>query len=104
MELRNGGHMLDNGVMRTIALLAGLAGLAAAETPIKPALNNAEKIAIRAVVGESKLLTDQQNELKKSYEAIIADACTRVFSIPVCKLNDDGSLSKIEPPKPEAKK
>jgi hypothetical protein len=90
--------------MRTIALLAITAMIAAAETPTKPALNNAEGIALRSVVTESKKLGDQQNELKKQYEAIMSDACTRVFSTPVCKLNDDGSLSKIEAPKAEAAK
>jgi hypothetical protein len=84
--------------MRTLTLIASAAMLAAAEQP-KPALNNAETIALRSVVTESKKLDDQQKQLKAAYEAIIADACQRVFGGPGCRLNDDGTLTKVEPAK-----
>lgn len=86
--------------MRTIALLAMTGLMAAAEQPEKkPALNNAEQIAIRALVAEAKVIEDRQKNLRDQYQAVIADACTRVYQTPTCKLNDDGTLSKIEPPK-----
>lgn len=85
--------------MRTIALLAMTGLMAAAEQPTKPALNNAEQIAIRALFAEAKVIEDRQKNLREQYQAVIADACTRVYQTPTCKLNDDGTLSKIEPPK-----
>lgn len=72
----------------------GMAG--AAEQPKPPTINNAESIAIRAVVAESKKLDDQQNELKRQYELIVADACQRVHQSAQCRLNQDGTLTKAE--------
>ena len=83
--------------MRTIALLASLGLLAAAEQPTPaPSLNTAERTALGYVVNESKKLDDQQKQLRAQYEAIVADACKRAVGVPACKINDDGTLAKIE--------
>lgn len=83
--------------MRTIALLASLGLLAAAEQPTPtPSLNTAERTALGYVVAESKKIDDQQKQLRAQYEAIVADACKRAVGVPACKINDDGTLAKIE--------
>ena len=90
--------------MRTIALLAMTGLMAAAEQPTPaPSLNTAERTALGYVVAESKKLDDQQKQLRAQYEAIVADACKRAVGVPACKINDDGTLSKIAPA-PEVKK
>lgn len=72
----------------------GMAG--AAEQPTTPpTLNTAERTALGYVVNESKKLDDQQKQLRTQYEAIVADACKRAVGVPACKINDDGTLSKI---------
>ena len=83
--------------MRTLALLASLGLLAAAEQPKPaPSLNTAERTALGYVVAESKKLDDQQKQLRTQYEAIVAVACKRAVGVPACKINDDGTLSKID--------
>lgn len=90
--------------MRTIALIAMTGLMAAAEQPTPaPALNTAERTALGFVVAESKKLDDQQKQLRTQYEAIVTDACKRALNVPTCKINEDGTLSKIAPPA-EAKK
>jgi hypothetical protein len=82
--------------MRTITLIASMGLLAAAEQPKPtPSLNTAERTALGYVVGKSKELDDQQKQLRAQYEAIVADACKRALSVPACKINDDGTLTKI---------
>ena len=84
--------------MRTLALLASIGLLAAAEQPTPtPSLNTAERTALVYVVAESKKLDDQQKQLRAQYEAIVADACKRAVGVPACQINDDGTLSKIAP-------
>lgn len=82
--------------MRTIALIASLGLLAAAEQPKPaPSLNTAERTALGYVVTESKKLEDQQKQLRAQYEAIVADACKRAIGLPACKINDDGTITKL---------
>jgi hypothetical protein len=83
--------------MRTIALLAIMGLIAAAEQPTPaPTLNTAERTALGYVVTESKKLDDQQKQLRAQYEAIVTDACKRALGLPACKINEDGTLAKIE--------
>jgi hypothetical protein len=82
--------------MRTtlILLAMGIAGAAEQPKPT-PSLNTAERTALGYVVTESKKLDDQQKQLRAQYEAIVSDACKRAVGVPACKINDDGTLSKI---------
>ena len=83
--------------MRTTLLLASMGLLAAAEQPkTTPTLNTAERTALGYVVAESKKLDDQQKQLRAQYEAIVADACKRAIGLPVCKIGEDGTLTKID--------
>ena len=85
--------------MRTLALIASLGLLAAAEQPTPaPSLNTAERTALGFVVTESKKLDDQQKQLRTQYEAIVTDACKRALNVPTCKIMEDGTLAKIAPP------
>jgi hypothetical protein len=82
--------------MRTTILLASLGLLAAAEQPKPaPSLNTAERTALGYVVAESKKLDDQQKQLRSQYEAIVVDACKRAIGLPACKINEDGTITKI---------
>lgn len=91
--------------MRTTLLLASLGILAAAEQPKpKPELSTAARIALSAIVGESKKLADQQKELASQYEAVKSEECQRVFGSQKCDINGAGQLVLIPAPPPEAKK
>jgi hypothetical protein len=82
--------------MRTLLALLAMGMAGAAEKPTTPpTLNTAERTALGYVVNESKKLDDQQKQLRTQYEAIVADACKRAVGVPACKINDDGTLSKI---------
>ena len=84
--------------MRTIALLAITGLIAAAEQP-KNALSVGAQTALSFLVKEAKSLDEQQKTIRERYQAIIAEECQRVHQTPACKLNEDGTLAKIEPPK-----
>lgn len=89
--------------MRTTILLASMGLLAAAEQPKpKPELSTAARIALGAIVGESKKLADQQKDLSAQYEAVKSEECQRVFQSKSCDINGAGQLVLI--PAPEVKK
>lgn len=91
--------------MRTTLLLASLGILAAAEQPKpKPELSTAARIALSAIVGESKKLADQQKDLASQYEAVKSEECQRVFGSQKCDINGAGQLVLIPAPPPEARK
>jgi len=91
--------------MRTIALLASMGLLAAAEQPKpKPELSTAARIALGAIVSESKKLADQQKDLASQYEAVKSEECQRVFGSQKCDINGAGQLVLIAPPPAEVKK
>ena len=72
----------------------GMAGAAEQPKPT-PSLNTAERTALGYVVVESKKLNDQQKQLRTQYEAIVADACKRAIGLPVCKIGEDGTITKL---------
>ena len=91
--------------MRHVALIL-FSAVVMAETP-KPAptLNTAERIAIQALMAESKRLSDAQAELSKQYAEIQAELCRKHYEGKPCEVAGNGTVVlKPEPPKPEVKK
>lgn len=98
--------------MRTLALLAIMGMIAAAQTP-KPTppaapvtvrLNTAELTAFTAVEGRMKTIREEFEALERQRAAIKSDACQRAFQVPACDLKTDGTMTKVDPPKSEDKK
>lgn len=86
--------------MRTIALIASLGVLAAAEQPKPPApLKTAERMALTE-------LSAKVAELNKQIDAILTEACAdRNIPKDRCRLQQDGTFFVLpEPPAKEVKK
>lgn len=81
----------------------GIAGAAEQPKP-KPELSTAARIALGAIVGESKKLADQQKDLAAQYEAVKSEECQRVFGSQKCDINGAGQLVLVAPPQAEVKK
>ena len=105
--------------MRTIALLAIMGMIAAAQepkptpaaAPVTVRLNSAEITAFNHVQERKNAIRQQYAVLEKEFSAleklepqIQADACLRGFKNPICQIKPDGTMTEAEKPKPEVKK
>jgi len=98
--------------MRTLALLAITGMIAAAQepkktpdaTPLQVRLNSAEITAFNHVQDRKNTIRQEFAALEKLEAQIKADACQRGFQLPICEIKPDGTMTKAETSKPQAKK
>jgi hypothetical protein len=95
--------------MRTLALLAMLGCIAAAQTPTTPpaaattpapTFNTAELTSLNYTFKEMRVLAEQHGALVKQRDQIISEACLRVFKAPACHIDEKGALAKGHAPAP----
>ena len=85
--------------MRTIALLAMMGIMAAAEEPkAQPAqLSTAEVVSLTAIAEKMAVLEKQAKALQEQQKAIVGDACKRAgIAADSCEIKQDGTIAKRE--------
>jgi hypothetical protein len=90
--------------MRTIALIAGMGILAAAEAPkSKPAadtpaprLTTAEIVALSSLADRMKALKAEFDGVEKQFSQVRSEACSRAIGEPGCEIKPDGTIAKVE--------
>ena len=88
--------------MRTLALIASMGLLAAAEEPktTPEQLSTAEVVSLTAIAEKMAVLEKQAKALQEQQRAIVGDACKRAgIAADACEIKQDGTIAKREPKK-----